>query len=252
MTLRCTRVLVMTSWMTFVALTAAQTYTVGTCCAPFALVDADSGEPTGYAVEVMNAIGQDAGLEFEFEVWDWFGPLLPALLEGEVDIAAGPTTITDARMEMGLAFTDVYARWHDVLVVPSEVETAYASVEELAGEALVTGPEGSIYYDYLAERRDLFTAIHPDAVPGLETRVRSGEAAAWFGPSFAILYQHGLGNFGDMKIVESYQPVLESAGGIAVRREDVQLRERLDASLDRLREDGTLAELAEKWGIAPP
>ncbi len=234
----------------------AQAYKVGSCCAPFGLIDEDSGEAKGYSVEVMKTIAEDAGLDIEFEVFEGIDGLVPALRGGDVDILAGPTVISDALRERGVAFTEPYARFAIVLIVSADENVDYTSVDDLAGKVVSTPPAGTIAHGYLQERGELLGDILPvGSRQGLEM-VRSGEVAAYFGPDFSLRYRQSLGELTDLEIVESFEPMRAGGRGIelglAMRREDAEVLESIDASLARLVEDGTIAELAARWGVTPP
>jgi polar amino acid transport system substrate-binding protein len=236
---------------------AAQTYTVGTAIAPFGFVDSATGEPAGYSVDVMGAIAEDAGFDITFTVFPTFGELLPALLDGSVDIAAGPSTVTAARVDMGIAFSGVYARHTDALIVLGTDTQQYTSVNDLAGEA-VGADNGTIYWDYLKKVQesgvpfkevvDTAATSDGDQAEALRQGIVKGELTA----SFRLPFEQMRGEWGDIRAVETYVPVLPSATAIAVREADTDLLGVIQASLSKLLANGTLAELTEEWGINPP
>lgn len=65
---------------------------------PITYHDETTKELTGYDVEVARALGEKLGLEVEFKEMEFDG-LLPALRNGQIDIAANDFSITDERKE---------------------------------------------------------------------------------------------------------------------------------------------------------
>ena len=71
---------------------------------PFTFVRQD--ELQGFEVDVMNAVGEEAGLEIEFETMSFSG-LVGALKAGRIDTIANQITITPERQEK-FVFTAPY------------------------------------------------------------------------------------------------------------------------------------------------
>jgi polar amino acid transport system substrate-binding protein len=49
--------------------------------------------------------------------------------------------------------------------------------------------------------------------------------------------------------VNSYVSTITGSLGIGVRKSDGELLARIDASLEKLRKDGTVAKILAKWGL---
>jgi ABC-type amino acid transport substrate-binding protein len=253
---------VLTAAALFGTAAAAETYKVGTTAAPYGFTDPQTGQATGYSVDVMKAIAADAGFDVEFTVFTTFGELLPAVLNGTVDIGASSTTLTTQRIDSGLAYTGIYARHGDVMAVPTSDTGSYTSWDDFAGQS-VGGSGGTIYLDYLNKlqaAQGLFKEVVDTtaAFPGMSNAdagaeaLRTGRVKATMGANFVWSYQRLLGKAADIRVVESYVPVLPSATGLVVRRDDVELLGLIQRSLSKLIADGTVAKIADDWGIIPP
>ena len=85
----------------------AETLVPGTApgFAPFEFKE--GGELTGFDIDLLGAVAEEAG----YELAEWseldFETLIPSLTEGDIDIIAAGMTITDERAEQ-IAFTDPY------------------------------------------------------------------------------------------------------------------------------------------------
>ncbi len=68
---------------------------------------ADSGELSGFEIDVANKLAEDMGVKTEFTVYKW-EDIIPALTSGEIDIIAGGMAITPGRA-LKVNFTRSYA-----------------------------------------------------------------------------------------------------------------------------------------------
>ena len=74
--------------------------TVGTSgtYAPITFLN-EENELTGFEVELVRELGEELGVEVEFETMQFDG-LLPALRNGQIDVAANDFAITEERKEI--------------------------------------------------------------------------------------------------------------------------------------------------------
>ena len=75
--------------------------------APFEFPDKQSGELTGFEIELIRALGKRAGYEKVTIKGMGFDALIPALDTGNIDVAIAGMSITDARKQK-VNFTDPY------------------------------------------------------------------------------------------------------------------------------------------------
>lgn len=99
---------------------AQDTYTVGVEASfpPWAYVE--SGEFKGIAIDAMEKIAEDAGIEIEFKDLP-FPSLIPALSAGKIDILATGLTVTEERSKV-IDFSIPWWETNDVVVVPKDSE----------------------------------------------------------------------------------------------------------------------------------
>lgn len=230
---------------------AQQVHKVGTGVAPFGFVDPKTNAIQGYAVEVMNAVAKEGGLQVQFIAFASFGEILPALLSKQIDIDASPTTITPERKAMGAEFSEVYAMWTEGLVVAKNDPKPYKSVDELRGEA-VAAAVGTIYLDGL-KAKSIFKEVRSfsttdDAVQLLN----KGEVKAFLTNAATMPFLQKQGQYPDVKMVSSYTPIYNSAGAIAVRKGETELLAKINTALAKLKADGTINMIATRWGVVPP
>jgi len=97
---------------------AADTYTVGVEASfpPWAYVE--GGEYKGIAIDAMEKIAEDQGLDIEFKDLP-FPSLIPALSAEKIDILATGLTVTEERAKV-IDFTIPWWETNDVIVVPKD------------------------------------------------------------------------------------------------------------------------------------
>lgn len=232
----------------------AQTLVVGTAVPPFGFIDQSTGAPAGFSVDVMNAIAADAGLQIEFRHFDTFGDVLPALIAGQIDIAATSLSITAPRIEMGVAFTAVYGRWTEALIVAATDQTPYRSIDDLQGKIIAAGAGTTYIAGLQARPAGYFGEVRVLANDAGIDAVRTGAVDAYITNAALVAFEQARGNWTDVRVVgtDTYQPTFRAAGGIAVRHDDVELLGLIQRSLAKLIANGTVAGLTQQWGLNPP
>lgn len=217
-----------------------------TSTAPFG-----GASPGGYCFDLMNAIGERTGLQFEFVQPLVAGELIPALVGGSFDILCSANGATNERRAMGLAFTSAIATNGEMLVVPTSDATPYATLTELQSMP-VGAPAGTLFVGML--RSAGVTDVREYAGPALYQALIAGEVKAVLtsAPTFAY-QQRVLGQWQDLRIVDTYAMANPIYSAIAVRNTEAGLLGTLQAALEALKADGTVARLVDTWAIpAPP
>ncbi|MHA7874541.1 amino acid ABC transporter substrate-binding protein [Roseivivax sp.] len=207
---------------------------------PFTFVRQD--ELQGFEVDVMEAVGEEAGLEITFETMSFSG-LIGALEAGRIDTIANQITITPERQE-AFAFTQPYVI-DGAQVVTKAGNTEIAGVEDLKGRTVAVNLGSNFelllrdlpYADEI-EIRTYETNIEQDTALG---RV---DAFVMDRVSSAQVIQES-----PLPLELAGQPFSEIRNALPFRdTEDGRaLRDRVDAALTTLKEDGTLAEISQKW-----
>ena len=111
---------------------------------------------------------------------------------------------------------------------------------------------GTIYLDGL-KAKGIFKDVK--AFPTVDDAVKaikSGEVKGYLTNAAQMTYLQKQGQYQDVLVVGGYIPVYPSSGGIAVRRGETDLLNRINTSLGKLKANGTLKTLGDKWGIVPP
>ena len=228
---------------------SAETVKVGVAAEPyppFTVPDA-SGNWTGWEIDFMNAICDKAELDCVVTPIAWDG-LIPALTSGKIDAILASMSITPEREEQ-IAFSNKYYSTPGAIVAEVGSDTQPTN-ESLAGKVL--GVQVSTTNQDYAEKH------FPDAK--LKTYQTQDEVNQ-------DLYAGRI----DAEIADlvTLQPFLESEDGkmccemvgtvaqdvdiygpgigIGLRKDDTALKDKFNAAIAEVREDGTYADISKKY-----
>ncbi|WP_018689048.1 amino acid ABC transporter substrate-binding protein [Ahrensia kielensis] len=220
----------------------AKTLRVGMSGGYFPFTFVQKGELQGFEVDVMNAVGKEAGLEIAFETMSFSG-LIGALDVGRIDTIANQITITPER-EAKFDFTQAYVI-DGAQVVVKRGNDAIKGVEDLRGKSVAVNL-GSNFEELLKELpyadeiniRTYESNIAQDVALG---RV---DAFVMDRVSSAQLIKES-----PLPLALSGKPFseLRNALPFAKTEQGKALHDKVDAALTTLSENGTLTEISMKW-----
>lgn len=216
---------------------------------PFTFLDVASNAPRGIMVDIVRAVGEDAGFSTEVKMLP-FNALIPSLTSGRIRLIAAAMVITPARQEI-VDFSDPVYSYGEALIVAASDATAYEDLEELKGK-IVGAQVGTVYIDAL-QASGLFPEVKIyDSIADILRDVGVGRIEAGFGDQPIVAYQLGLGTHPEVRLVSSYQPRIVGSIGIGVRKGDAELLERINESLARLKANGTIDRIVADWKLQAP
>lgn len=207
---------------------------------PFTFVRQD--ELQGFEVDVMNAVGEETGLDIEFETMSFSG-LIGALEAGRIDTIANQITITPEREEK-FVFTQPYVI-DGAQVVTKEGNDEIEGIADVRGKSVAVNL-GSNFEQLL---RDLAYADEID--------IRTYESNIEQDTALGRVDAFVMDRVSSAQVIKESPLPLELAGEPfseirnALPFRDTEdgraLRERVDEALSTLKEDGTLADISDKW-----
>ncbi len=219
----------------------AQTVRMGTegAYAPFNFVN-DNGEVDGFEREVGDELCKRAGLTCEWVVNEW-DSIIPNLVSSNYDTIIAGMSITAERDEV-IDFTQDY--------FPPD-PSAYVALSGADGAgSTVAAQINTIQAGYVTESgATLVEFATPDETLAA---VRNGEVDSVFADKSFLAPIVAESN-GELEFVG--EDVSIGGGvGMGLRESDGELREKFDAAIASMKEDGTLNELISKWfdGKAAP
>ncbi|WP_199425084.1 amino acid ABC transporter substrate-binding protein [Actinotalea solisilvae] len=206
---------------------------------PFSFHEDGSGDLTGFDVEIAQAVGEELGVEVEFEETQW-DAIFAGLEAGRFDAIANQVSITPER-EQDYTFSQPYTYSTGVVVVPADDDTI-SSFEDLAGKRTAQSLTSNWYA--LAEE----SGATIEAVEGWAQSVALVEQArvdATINDKLTFLDHQKQTGSDALKIAAETED--ESQSAFALRQGSDALAAAIDEALATLAADGTLAEISEKY-----
>lgn len=198
------------------------------------------GQLTGYDIELTKAIAEELGLAHTVIDSSFEAIESGASLTG-CDLNASSISITEPRQRV-MAFTLPYL--DDDLVLVASKESGITSVESAQGHRV--GVQAATTGEEYAQSHGLDTVQFEDG--GMQVQaLQAGTVDALLGNQSVLLYT--LKDDDRFAVVEAL-PTGEQLG-MAVAPQKAQLNSAVNRALLRLRNDGTVADLQERWfGLA--
>lgn len=207
---------------------------------PFSFRDPDTNELTGFDVDVMQAIADEAGWELEF-VEAPFDSLFPALDSGRIDVIANQVTINPER-EARYLFSTPYTYSKGVIVTASDTDDI-TTLEDLKGRT--TAQTTSSNWAEVAREAGAKVETVQDFGPGVELLIQ-GRVDAIVNDNIAVLDYLATSGTDQVKIAgDAGDETLEQA--LAFRQDDAELQQQADDAIAALTKDGTLAGISEDY-----
>lgn len=223
----------------------ADTIKVGThpTFAPFEFVDKD-GKVVGFDIDLITAIAKANGDDVVIESMPFDG-LIPAMLTGNIDTIIAGMTITDARKKR-VDFTEGYYNSNLSILIKKDKETEYTSADALKGKPICVqiGTTGHAFAETISP--DNIKALNNESDGIMELNNGGCEALINDRPVNLYYLQKSkltsIVEFADPKFKENADEF-----GIAVRKGNDELLEKLNAGFEKIKASGELDALHVKW-----
>ena len=200
------------------------------------------GEPDGVSVQLAYALGEYLGKEIEI-VDTRYPSLIPALETGNVDIIISSMTVTPERLER-VDFSDEYTS--APLMILAYIDSKVNGSEDLNDPdvkiAVKSGTVAEMWAKVNAQEATLIN-VEEEATAVLE--VAQGKADAFIYDPLSIIRHNQTYPDTTKAILE---PLPNTKGwGIAMRKGDDELKEKINAFLKEAKVDGTYDEIRENY-----
>src|SRR6266446_7596822 len=213
---------------------------------PFTFLDTKTNSIQGVMVDLVTEVGKDAGFQVQVEPMQ-FSTLIAALTSSKIDLISAAMYITPARREV-IEFSEPVYSYGEGLIVPKSDTRDYKAFEDLKGET-VGAQVGTVYVEPL-KKTGLFADVKIyDTIPDIMRDVNTGRLKAGFGDYPILAYNVKQGNFPELRLVTSFKSTIVGSIGIGMRKADTDLLKKVNASLAKLKANGTVDKILAKWGL---
>jgi len=213
---------------------------------PFNFLTAD-GQLEGFDVDIARALCEEMNAECEFVTQDWDG-IIPALQAGKFDAIIASMSITEERKQQ-VDFTEKYYNTPPALVVAKDSDIAGVTKEDLADKTI--GAQGSTTHANFAEETfpDSEIRVYPTSEE-YKLDMVNGRLDAVIDDVIVLQDWLKTPDGECCKVLGTLTPVEEIYGegiGIAVRKGEDELREKFNAAIAAIRENGKYKEINDKY-----
>ena len=202
----------------------------------------DNKNIIGYDIDMIRAIGKEAGLEVEVRMVAWDG-IFAGVAAGNYDVIASGVTITPER-QRAFEFTKPYYDVQQIVVVKKG--DAAANFEALKGRT-VGGQIGTTGV-FVAQKSgvDMNLREYDDVGLAMQDLLNGRIDAVICDSPVALYYANQKEGFTDHLSIAFRTEATESFGFVA-KKGSKDLVERLNKGIDAVRAKGIEAELIRKW-----
>ena len=199
---------------------------------------------TGFDIDVVTEVLKRLGKKMVMKDMP-FDALLPEIQLGNIHIIAAGITPTAERAQRAL-----FTRPHllsDALVIISPKDKALTTLDELRNNTVVVN-EGYTADTFMSEQPVNLLRLSSPAVSDGMLALESGRADAFvtaFYPMKPYFSKYDTNAFSISQI-----PGTEESSAFAISKHYPELRDYIQATLDRMQEDGTLDSLKKKWNLS--
>ncbi|MFC3057824.1 transporter substrate-binding domain-containing protein [Paenirhodobacter populi] len=192
----------------------------------------DKGEVDGFERELGDKLCEMASLNCTWVTNDW-DSIIPNLLSGNYDTILAGMSITEERKQT-IDFTQNY--------FPPAASAYVAQNEDVDLQGVIAAQVGTIQADYIAQSGA--TLLEFATLDDTIAAVKNGEADAVFADKDALtpFISDGSG-----LVIAGEDVPLGDGIGIGLRKSDTALKDKFNAGITTLKENGELNALITKW-----
>ncbi|MCO8161650.1 cystine ABC transporter substrate-binding protein [Pseudomonas sp. 21LCFQ010] len=207
---------------------------------PFSFVD-NNGKLSGFEVELSEALAKELGVKAKIQPTKWDG-ILAALESKRLDVVVNQVTISEERKKK-YDFSKPYTVSGIQALTQKKDQGSIKTAQDLVGKKIGVGL-GTNYEQWLKSNVPGAVVKTYDDDPTKYQDLRVGRIDAILVDRLAALEL--IAKTKDTLAVAG-EPFSRQEAGVALRKGEPELHEAIDKALDKLRADGTLAKLSEKY-----
>lgn len=200
----------------------------------------ETGDFEGFEVDLVKEIGKRIGADIEFQDLG-FQALFAATSSGRVDLAISSISITNERLQ-NQSFTQGYYDSDIALIAKSDtpLKTLGDLKDKVAGA--ISASVGEAWIKANSEKYGIKEYRGYDTQQNLLLDVQSGRLEGAIGDIAG--FQFAFTKMKGMKVVE---PIPTGDKFAIMMKKGSPLLEKVNAAIDEIKKDGTMAELHKKW-----
>jgi len=197
----------------------------------------------GVEVDLAQKLGIELNRPIEFIELRW-EELIPALLEGKIDIIMSGMSITEAR-EVRIIFTDSYLKTGLLIAMRSEDAKKYTSINDIQQNHLAAGVIKDTTGDVFVQRNLPRARRVPFSRSDLAAfDLKNRRIDIFIDDAISVIW---LVSENEADLTGLWEPLTEEYIAWGVRRDNQEFLAQVNAILSRWKQDGTLNSVLLKW-----
>lgn len=213
---------------------------------PFTFLDTKTNTIDGVMVDIVNAVGKEAGFGVQIEPMQ-FAALIASLTSKRVDLISAAMFITPTRLEVVDFSLPIYS-YGEGIVVPTTDKTGYVNLADLKGKRIGV-QVGTAFVDPV-QKSGLFSEVKLyDTTADLMRDANAGRIDAGMLDYPIAAYAVSKGNFPNLRMVTTFKPTMVNSIGIATRKGETETMGKVNAALTKLKASGAIDAILKKWGL---
>jgi polar amino acid transport system substrate-binding protein len=203
----------------------------------------ESGDLVGFDIDMAKEAGKRLGMEVEFKPIEWSAKETE-LKSKKIDLIWNGLSISPER-EKSILFSRPYINGPQIILVRND--SPIQKKEDLAGKMVAT-QEGSTGLDAVNKEPEFkstfkgFKTYSDNVTSFMDLQVGRVDAVV-VSRTTALYFMKK--NKADFRIVDGGYPDIPS--GVGMRKDDTELKAKLDKVLEEMKADGTSSKISEKW-----
>jgi len=214
---------------------------------PFNNLTAD-GKLEGFDIDIGNALCEQMQVKCEWVTQDWDG-IIPALQAGKFDAILASMSITPERAEK-VDFTNKYYNTPSAIAVPKDSDLKGTTKEDLAGKTIGVATS-TTHFNYASQTYTDSTVKGYPSSPEEQLDLANGRLDAIQDDITVLSEWLATPEGACCKILGTPEPqpveIFGPGAGIAVRKGDKALLDKLNAAIKAIRENGTYKKINDKY-----
>ena len=214
---------------------------------PFNNLTAD-GQLEGFDIDIANALCEEMQVECEFVTQDWDG-IIPALQANRFDAIIASMSITPERAQK-VDFTHKYYNTPSAIAVPKDSTLKGVTKEDLAGKTIGVATS-TTHFNYASKTYTDSTVKGYPSSPEEQLDLANGRLDAIEDDIVVLSQWLDTPDGACCKILGEPDPqpvdIFGPGAGIAVRKGDTELVNKLNAAIDAIRANGKYKEINDKY-----
>lgn len=212
---------------------------------PFEMVDKQTGEFSGFDMDLIRAVGANLGYEVKIQSMG-FDALIPSLKTDKVDCTISAQSITEDRLK-SIDFSDPYFDGGLIIAVRSDDETIN-SYDDLAGKVLAAeiGTTGAAASERLKEKDPKTQVRIFDGIGEAFMELEKGGAVGVINDFAVTDYYMQTDGKGKIKLVGDVFQADEQYG-IGIKKGNTEMLNQINEALKEIKDSGEFDQIYEKW-----